>query len=111
MATKTYNKLVRDMIPDIIEKSGNKCRTRILSDEEYLKMLDLKLDEELAEYHKDQNIEELADLLELIQAAAIARGYTLEELESVRAEKAKKRGGFENKIFLIDVTEKTDRIS
>ena len=82
MATKIYNKLVRDLIPDIIEESGNKCRTRILSDDEYLKMLDAKLDEELSEYHQDQNIEELADLLELIQAAAIARGYTLEELES-----------------------------
>ena len=106
MATKTYNKLVRDLIPDIIEKSGNKCRTRILSDEEYLKMLDLKLDEELAEYHQDQNIEELADLLEIIRAAAIARGYTLEELEATRAKKAKKRGGFDKKMFLIDVTEK-----
>ena len=105
MATKTYNKLVRDLIPEIIEESGKECRTRILSDEEYLKMLDLKLDEELCEYHKDQNIEELADLLELIRAAAVARGYTIEELEAVRAEKAKKRGGFEKKIFLIDVSE------
>ena len=108
MATKTYNKLVRDLIPDIIEESGNECRTRILSDDEYLKMLDLKLDEELAEYHKDQNIEELADLLELIRAAAIARGYTIDELETTRAEKAKKRGGFEKMIFLIDVNEKND---
>ena len=106
MAVKTYNKLVRDLIPDIIEASGNKCRTRVLSDEEYLEMLDAKLDEELAEYHKDQNIEELADLLELIRAAAIARGYTLEELETARAEKAKERGGFEKKIFLIDVEER-----
>ena len=105
MATKTYNKLVRDLIPEIIEASGKECKTRILSDEEYLKMLDIKLDEELAEYHKDQNIEELADLLELIRAAAIARGYTLDELEAARAEKAKERGGFERKIFLIDVTE------
>ena len=105
MATKTYNKLVRDLIPDIIEESGSECRTRILSDKEYIEMIDAKLDEELSEYHKDQNIEELADLLELIQAATIARGYTLDELESVRAEKAKKRGGFENKIFLIDVAE------
>ena len=108
MATKIYNKLVRDLIPDIIEESGNECRTRILSDDEYLKMLDAKLDEELSEYHQDQNIEELADLLELIQAATVARGYTLEELESVIAEKAKKRGGFEKKILLIDVTEKND---
>ena len=107
MAIKIYNKLVRDLIPDIIKDSGNECRTRILSDKEYLKMLDAKLDEELLEYHQDQNIEELADLLELIQATAIARGFTLEELESVRAEKAKKRGGFDKKIFLIDVNEKT----
>lgn len=57
-------------------------------------MIDMKLDEELAEYHKDQNIEELADLLEVIRAAAIARGYSLEELERVRSEKAAKHGGF-----------------
>ena len=105
MATKTYNKLVRDLIPDIILKSGKTCRTRILTDEEYLKSLDAKLDEELAEYHRDGSIEELADLLELIQASAIARGYTLENLETVRFEKANERGGFENKVFLIDVTE------
>ena len=106
MTVKTYNKLVRDLIPEVIEASGNKCRTRVLSDEEYLEMLDTKLDEELAEYHKDQNIEELADLLELIRAAAVARGYTLDELEAARAEKAKERGGFEKKILLIDVAEK-----
>ena len=102
---KTYNKLVRDRIPEIIEASGNECQTAILSDEEYLKMLDAKLDEELAEYHMDQNIEELADLLEVIRTAAIARGYTLEELEAVRAKKAEKRGGFSKKLLLITVTE------
>lgn len=104
--TKIYNKLVRDRIPEIIEASGKSCKTEILSDEEYLKMIDAKLDEELTEYHKDQNIEELADLLEVIRAAALARGYTLEELEAVRAKKAEKRGGFEKKILLIKTIEK-----
>ena len=61
---KTYNQLIRDRIPEIIEASGAECKTEILSDEKYLEMIDAKLDEELAEYHKDQNIEELADLLE-----------------------------------------------
>ena len=103
---ETYNKLVRDRIPEIIEGSGAKCNTRILSEEEYIKMVDAKLDEELAEYHADQNIEELADILELVRAAAIARGYTLDELESVRAEKAMKRGGFNKRIFLVDVIER-----
>ena len=102
---KIFNKLVRDRIPEIIEASGASCKTRILTDEEYLKMIDQKLDEELAEYHKDQNIEELADLLEVIRSAAIARGYTLEEFEAVRAQKAEKRGGFDKKILLIETVE------
>ena len=103
---KTYNKLVRDYIPEIIVSSGKICVTDILSDEEYVRMVDAKLDEELAEYHKDQNIEELADLMEVIYAAAISRGYTLEQLEQVRAEKAAKRGGFAKKILLKEVIEK-----
>ena len=105
---KTYNKLVRDRIPEIIQAKGDKCKIEILSDEEYLKLIDAKLDEELAEYHKDQNIEELADLLEVVHAAAIARGYTLEQLEAIRAKKAEERGGFEKKILLINVTSDND---
>ena len=102
---KTYSKLVRDRIPDIIEAQGNTCVVETLSDEAYLRMVDAKLDEELAEYHKDQNLEELADLLEVIYAAAAARGYTREQLEAVRAQKAEERGGFEKKLLLKEVCE------
>ena len=105
MTTKTYNKLVRDSIPAIIKAKGAVCETEILSDADYLRLLDAKLDEELAEYHQDQNLEELADLMEVIYACAKARGYTVSELESVRAEKAAKRGGFDRKILLKTVTE------
>ena len=66
-------------------------------------MLDKKLDEELAEYHQEQNIEELADLLEVLYATAKARGYSIEELEQVRVEKQKARGGFDKKILLKSV--------
>lgn len=100
-----YRKLVRDLIPEIITATGKTCTTEVLSDEEYLRMIDAKLDEELAEYHKDQNIEELADLIEVIYAAALARGYTLEQLETVRSEKAHKHGGFSKKILLKEVIE------
>lgn len=98
-----YNKLVRDQIPEIIESSGKRCTVEILSDKDYLRMVDAKLDEELAEYHKDQNIEELADLLEVIYAATKARGYSIKQLEAVRAEKAVKRGAFDKKILLKSV--------
>ena len=57
------------------------------------------MDEELAEYHKDQDIEELADLLEVIYAATKARGYNIEDLERIRKEKADKRGAFDEKIM------------
>lgn len=98
-----YNKLVRDKIPEIIEASGKTCETEILSDEEYLQMLDKKLDEELAEYHQEQNIEELADLLEVLFATVKAKGYSIEDLEQVRIEKQKARGGLEKKILLKSV--------
>lgn len=100
-----YDKLVRDKIPEIIEKSGKQCEIEILSDEKYLEMIDKKLDEELAEYHKDQNIEELADILEVLYAAAKVRGYSIKDLEKVRIEKAKIRGGFDKKILLKKVIE------
>ncbi len=106
MAVITYNKLVRDRIPKIIENDNKTCEIEILSDERYLEMVDAKLDEELAEYHKDQNVEELADLLEVVYAAAEARGCSVEQLETIRVNKLKKRGGFKEKILLKSVTEK-----
>ena len=105
---KTYNKLVRDRIPDIIKAGGADCKIEILSDADYIKMIDVKLDEELAEYHADQTIEELADLLEVIYAATKARGYSLEELEAIRTQKAAERGMFDKKIFLIETVENTE---
>lgn len=100
-----YDKLVRDKIPEIIENSGKKCIVEVMDDETYLKYLDAKLGEELAEYQADKSLEELADLLEVMYAVAVARGYTIEELEQVRKEKADKRGGFEKKLLLKGVME------
>lgn len=98
-----YNKLIRDRLPQIIRKDGKTCVTEVLSDEEYLRMVDAKLDEELEEYHKDHSIEELADLIEVIYAAAVARGYSVEELEKVRNDKVEKRGAFKCKVLLKEV--------
>ena len=46
----TYNKLVRDCIPEIIEKSGKTFTTRLLSDAEYIAEINTKMGEELTEY-------------------------------------------------------------
>lgn len=103
--TIIHNKLVRDKIPQIIEQSGKICVTRILSDEEYAAALNDKLQEELNEYLADGSMEELADLLEVMMAAAKARGHDFSEVESIRREKAEKRGRFNDRIYLESVTE------
>lgn len=98
--TKQHNKLVRDKIPEIIEKAGKTAYTHILSEEEYMTELDKKLNEECAEYQADKSIEELADMLEVMYAITEARGWSVSELEAVRKSKAEKRGGFKKKIYL-----------
>ena len=103
--TVIHRKLVRDKIPQIIEGSGKTCITRSLSDAEYLAALDAKLQEELNEYQADKSMEELADLLEVMMAVAEARGHTFAEVEALRREKAEKRGGFRERIWLESVTE------
>jgi predicted house-cleaning noncanonical NTP pyrophosphatase (MazG superfamily) len=102
-----YNKLVRDRIPEIIEKDGKKLSTKILSESDYIKALKEKSFEELNEYVNTDNdadaLEELADLLEIIHALAECHGASIEKVEEIRKKKAEKRGGFKEKIFLIEV--------
>lgn len=105
MSEISYHKLVRDRIPEMIEADGKSCVYETLNDGDYLYLLDQKLNEELAEYQESKSLEELADLMEVIQAVVKARGWTLEELERVRADKAAKRGGFEKKILLKEVAD------
>jgi len=100
MSAIVYDKLVRDRIPEIIEASGKRCAWRTLTHEAYLDKLDAKLNEELAEYQQSKSMEELADLLEVIRAVARARGSSFEEVEAIRAAKAKARGGFDARILL-----------
>ncbi|ADI26426.1 nucleoside triphosphate pyrophosphohydrolase [Geobacillus sp. C56-T3] len=102
-----YNKLVRDRIPTIIEQAGKTFTTRILDDEEYRKELQKKAFEELEEYVQAETdeaaLEELADVLEIIHALAQCHGASIERVEHIRAKKAEQRGGFREKIFLIEV--------
>jgi predicted house-cleaning noncanonical NTP pyrophosphatase (MazG superfamily) len=103
----TYNKLVRDKIPQIIENNGKKLSTKVLNDEDYIKYLKEKAYEELDEYCAAETdgeaVEELADLLEVIRALGKHHGSSIEEVEAVRIDKVEKRGGFQEKVLLIEV--------
>ena len=96
-----YNKLVRDKIPEEINKiEGRKTNYKILDEEEYQKELDKKLFEEAHEFVEEHSIEELADLMEVINAEIKVRNINYEDIEEVRKIKAEKKGKFENKIYL-----------
>ena len=92
-------KLVRDKIPQIIKDAGKTPIIEILSDKDYLRELDKKLNEEVAEYQADKSIEEMADILEVLYAICEARGYSVEQLMQMKAKKQEERGGFVEKIY------------
>ena len=101
---RLYNKLVRDKIPEVIqENEGKNTKIRILNDEEYLKELNIKLKEEVEEYLASGEIEELADIEEVLRALVEIKGKSLEEFDNLRLSKVEIRGAFKDKIFLESV--------
>ena len=106
MKTISYNKLVRDRIPQIIEKSGKIAVVETLESEEYKRLLDAKLGEELQEYLSDDNVEELADLVEVIYAILRYKDIDIDTFENIRLKKAAERGAFDMRLLLKEVREK-----
>lgn len=96
----TYDKLVRDAIPEIIRARGTEPVIRQASPEEYKEKLREKLQEEVGEYLESGSSEELADVLEVVYALGALAGHTPEDLEKLRVAKAAERGGFKKQIIL-----------
>ena len=103
MDTKKYNKVVRDKIPEIIAESGKKCNIKQLDEVSFLAEIEKKLIEEVNEYTESKDVEELADLLEVIYRISELKGVNPDELDKIRKDKAEKRGKFDSNLFLIDV--------
>ncbi|MBU5677236.1 nucleoside triphosphate pyrophosphohydrolase [Alkaliphilus sp. MSJ-5] len=103
MSEKVYNKLVRDNIPNIIEATNKNCEIEIVEGEELEKLLNEKLQEEVNEYLESNDIEELADILEVVHGILNARDIGIDELEVVRVKKKEERGGFYKGIRLLKV--------
>lgn len=97
---KVYDKLVRDRIPEIIESSGNKCEIEVVSDEISLEYLYKKLNEEVSELLEDKNLDEIADVMEVLFAIGSKYGYSEEDVLNRRNEKKGARGGFEGNLIL-----------
>lgn len=97
---KKYNKLVRDLIPEVIKNSGKECEIDIVDKELRKELLEAKLMEEVNEYLEDKNLEELADVMEVLFGLAYNLGYSEEDLLNKRKEKLEERGGFKEGIIL-----------
>ena len=101
MEIYNYNKLVRDKIPDIMTLAGKQFEIDYLDDNLYRDFLFSKLVEESKEViDSDGDIEEMADLLEVLYAICELKNTSIDELECVRRTKRDRRGGFSKKIFL-----------
>lgn len=98
-----YNKLIRDKIPEIIKEDDEEPITHIANDDEYAQKLKEKLEEEAKEFIEDDDIEELADILEVIYAICEFRGVDFQRVEKIRQNKKEERGGFSNKIILEEI--------
>ena len=73
-----------------------------LDNSEFLIQLEKKLAEELAEYQESKNVEELADILEVIYRISELKGVVSDELDKIRQKKAEQRGKFDDNLLLVD---------
>lgn len=103
VSSVTYDKLVRDRIPEVIRKAGKEPVTERLSGDEMGPALDRKLLEEAREYLESHSVEEMADVLGVLHGIASHRGISWDEVEAARLEKRRERGGFEKGIRLLEV--------
>jgi len=102
MALKKYNKLIRDKIPEIIIADGAKAITHIADAAEYKEKLKDKLLEETNEFIESEDISEIADIYEVIEALCKLYGFDKEVVAKIKQDKQDKRGGFSKKIILDD---------
>jgi len=101
-----YNKLVRDKIPEIIVGAGKTCDIQEIKDnQKVIELLEAKLMEELAEYKEAGDVEEIADMVEVMMSLSERLGTSRRDLLKMVERKAEKRGKFTKGLYLVSVSD------
>jgi predicted house-cleaning noncanonical NTP pyrophosphatase (MazG superfamily) len=95
-----FNKLVRDKILERIRAEDRTPAFHVADDAEYWVRLKDKLQEEVKEFLEAENVEELADVLEVLDAMRKFKGFDEMEVSRVKRNKTEERGGFVARIVL-----------
>mgnify|MGYP000904656588 CR=1 FL=1 len=99
-----FDRLVRDEIVYQILKNGDLPNYRYLDDDEYVRRLKEKLLEESQEVcvaeKKEDLLEELADVLEVVESMLEVMGSSKLDLRKVQAKKRKINGSFKKRIVV-----------
>lgn len=97
---KRYNKLVRDKIPDVIRRNGGNPSFHIAVCLEFEYQLNNKLREEVEEFCKSVSPEEIADILEVIEAICKYHGFSRGKIDKLKKKKARNNGKFNKRVIL-----------
>ena len=100
---RTYNKLIRDRIPEIIHQQGESCDVVILNNEEYRQALRAKVMEEAQEVATAEGEDlagEIADLYEVLDALLESHALSATSIKEIQSKKRAERGGFTQRLFL-----------
>ncbi|TAK03634.1 phosphoribosyl-ATP pyrophosphohydrolase [Patescibacteria group bacterium] len=95
-----YDKLVRDKMPERIRAKGEACSFHVADDAEYWQKLKAKMAEEMGEFVRDESADEVADILEVLDAIIAYKKFDRAEIEAIKKRKFDERGGFEGRIIL-----------
>jgi predicted house-cleaning noncanonical NTP pyrophosphatase (MazG superfamily) len=104
---KTYNKLVRDRIPEIIQQDGYTYRIETLNEQEFQQALREKILEEaheIVEAGPDELVTELADLSEVLDTLMQLHNISHADVRTQQVERQQTRGGFTQRIRLLDIS-------
>jgi predicted house-cleaning noncanonical NTP pyrophosphatase (MazG superfamily) len=93
-------KLVRNRIPEIIRKRGEVPKVRVAEEHEVDYLIRRKVAEEGQELLQSSSLEEIADILEAIEALLKHREIDWSTVEEIRTRKKDERGGFDKRFVL-----------